>query len=572
MVSAKGLSSRVSFKAEQWLLGTAALVFGAWFVGISNIPPSATEWLERGDIGTQYAAWQFFRNSPLLQWPITAIPQYGSGWGTIVPGAAGNALAAIPAKYLTRWFDGEFQYFAIWILLSFVLQALISVRILRLFSLSQAQRVLGTIVLTVSPVFIFRLGMTHLDLASHWMLLLAILLYFNANRHFPWLVLISASIAVALYLSVMVVGFWVAWLVQRSVVEPLTRRERPNVAEIIRVGVFGIATIAISMWVLGLFSLAESSRGAGFFRLNVLAWANSDFSSGDSYSFLARQIPYLRTRQLFAEEGEGFAYLGSISAAALPTLVVMAIRYRATVVRKMLPITLIAFAFWLFAVSNRVVIGRTEFTLWAPQVVTEIRQVFRATPRFVWPLSYLVIIGGWVSIARLSRRVNSAVAIVALSLLVMLHVIDSAPGIHWSHERLSSSEPSTNRLLSKDWEEIFIERSAISLVPSIDLQLDSDDAAVAAWIDSGRWMDILNFASKKNLTLNFAYQGRSRGDLANRATTKARGELLSGELRSGVVYFFSTEAEWSLASRQLSNERLARIIDGYHVILGPEER
>lgn len=109
-------------------------------------------------------------------------------------------------------------------------------------------------------------------------------------------------------------------------------------------------------------------------------------------------------------------------------------------------------------------------------------------------------------------------------------------------------------------------------MPSIDLQLDSDDAAVAAWIDSGRWMDILNFASKKNLTLNFAYQGRSRGDLANRATTKARGELLSGELRSGVVYFFSTEAEWSLASRQLSNERLARIIDGYHVILGPEER
>jgi hypothetical protein len=541
-----------------------------WFIGVKNLLPGVTDWLRQGDIGTQQAAWQYFRNSPILQWPITAIPKYGDGWDTVVPGAVGNALTAIPAKYLTRWFPGEFQYFGLWIVLSFALQAVIGNRILREFNLSVGQRILGSFLLVLSPVFLFRIGMSHPDLASHWLLLLSILFFLVERRSWPWLLLIVVSLCVALYLFAMVVGVWLAWLVQRNIVDQLYQRETPAWVEMVRKSFLGLVTMVIVLWLLGFFSFAGSTKGTGFFRLNVLALVNPDFSSSDSYSALGGQIPYFAKRQLFAEEGEGFAYLGTLSILALPLLGWMLIRHRTRILRHFAPLVAIVGVFAILAVSNQVVIGRSEFSYWMPDVIIELRQMFRATPRFIWPLSYLLIIGGWVALSRFSNLLKPRIGTPLLLLALILHGLDSAPGIAWAHERVSASATPMNALSSPQWDSVFAKRTSIALVPTIDLQIDSEDVDVQAWIDSGRWIDILNFSSVRDITVNFAYQGRPRGDLAERITELTRRELSGGVLQPGVVYFFSTESEWRRTTSTLDPSIKSLVIDGYHIILGPE--
>lgn len=561
---------KIPWRIERWLVCLVALGFGIWFIGPGNVLPTSTAWLKQGDIGTQQAAWQYFRNSPLVQWPVTAIPQYGEGWGTVVPGSAGNALTAIPLKYVTRWLPGEFQYFGLWIALSFLLQAYVGIRIFGKFRLNSSQRILGALLLVLSPVFLFRLGMSHPDLASHWLLLLALLLFVAESRHWPWLALLSGALFVALYLFAMIFGVWVAWLIQRNIVDRVLVRRPPDWGAIARNSAVGLVTVLASLWFLGFFSFAGDTKGTGFFRLNVLALVNPDFSGNDSYSLIGGRVPYIQNRQLFAEEGEGFAYLGTLSIAVIPLLCWAVFRHRVAVVRRFTTLGVVVALFAAMAVSNRVVIGRSEFTYWLPDLIVEMRQVFRATTRFIWPLSYLLIIGGWVALCHLSNSLKPRLAVTLLSLALVLHAVDSSPGIAWAHERISARRESPNALVSPEWNRVFAQRSSIALVPTIDLQIDSDDKAVQAWIDSGRWIDVLNFASVRDVALNFAYQGRPRGTLADRITELNRRDLSSGSLKPGVVYVFSTESEWEQVRTALGSDALASIIDGYHVILGPE--
>ena len=50
-------------------------IFGLWFIGIRNVFPWNLEWLNgKGDGSYAQLSFEFFRKSPLIQWPITAIP------------------------------------------------------------------------------------------------------------------------------------------------------------------------------------------------------------------------------------------------------------------------------------------------------------------------------------------------------------------------------------------------------------------------------------------------------------------------------------------------------------------
>ena len=90
---------RLKTLPEGFNSASIGLIFGLWFVGIRNVFPWNLDWLNgKGDGSYDQLGFEFFRNSPLIQWPITAIPNYVAGSGQVL--GSGNGLFAIPAKII----------------------------------------------------------------------------------------------------------------------------------------------------------------------------------------------------------------------------------------------------------------------------------------------------------------------------------------------------------------------------------------------------------------------------------------------------------------------------------------
>ena len=92
--------------------------FGVWFIGLKNFFPWNYQWLySNGDGALTQLSFEFYRNSPLFQWPITAVPQYISGSGMILP--TENAVTNFIGKLIGLLVPGSFQFVGIWLVICF---------------------------------------------------------------------------------------------------------------------------------------------------------------------------------------------------------------------------------------------------------------------------------------------------------------------------------------------------------------------------------------------------------------------------------------------------------------------
>lgn len=558
-------ATRTVSRRETLVVAIVAALFGAWFVGWGNVLPGSMAWLDIGDVGASQAAWEYFRAAPLIQWPITALPNYGVEWGSIFPGIAGNTLVALPLKVLSPLLPDEFQYLGAWVVTCFVAQAVILQRLFAATGLGRTERLLGALVVTLSPILLFRIGvLMHLDLGGQWLIALSLLLYRSAPaRSRRWWAFFLVAAAVNVYLFAMTFAVWcAAWW--RDEVQPPTRTMSRALTG------FVLAAIAAlgSIWVLGYLTFSDSATGYGFFRVNTAAFINPGYSPTESFSGLLDRFGSLRARQFAAEEGEGFAYVGLAPLLAVPFLVAALIAGRMRWLRRNGALAVVTMLLFVVAVSNRVVVVRREWTYWWPDVLLDARQVFRSSGRFAWLLAYVLAVAGWIAFSRWSRGLGRF-ASAALVAVAVLHVVDIVPGIRTTHETLSAPKPDTTTFDSDRWDDIITNRPELSIVPTFDIQADGHGPAASYWIDSGRWYDIIRFGAEHNLGLNFAYVGRPVVDEVNRANERNAQTILRGRPEPGTVYLFADESEWNTARTKLDDSGDAFVLDEYFVIVGP---
>ena len=84
-----------------------------YITGGKILNTSSTEWLFGVDSDTNYIGWQFFRRTPILQFPIGNSPNLGTGFASSIVYSDSIPLLAIPFKFLNFLLPNDFQYFGL---------------------------------------------------------------------------------------------------------------------------------------------------------------------------------------------------------------------------------------------------------------------------------------------------------------------------------------------------------------------------------------------------------------------------------------------------------------------------
>ncbi len=527
---------------------------GSWLLGAKHLSPWNYSWLySKGDGALTQLGFEFFRKTPLLQWPLTAVPQYVKGSNMILP--TENAVANLLGKLFGLVVSGNFQFVGLWIAACFALQGYFGVKLLSHFINSGSAQIFGSLFFVFSPALLFRVGvMNHYHLGAHWMILFALYLYFDKeSRTRTWGVLLFFGMVTSVYIAVMLAVLFIA-----HQVKIYFYKKSIKVSEF----VLPIAFAAFGFWVMGYLSMRSSITGSNFFRLNAISYLNPGFSDTGSFSLLLNNLGNSRIRNLFSEEWEGFQYLGTVViAGVLLGLVTAKKNIWLCNWREYAPIVFAGSVLLAFALSDRIVILQREISYWWPSPLLDLRQVFRGATRFGWPMYYLIILFAVVQISHFCSAKKSKVGVFIAAALML---IESSPGIAYIRHELLTAKPYVSSIVDPRWNEIATSHSSVVIYPNFDLQIGEVTGDAKVWVD--RWFDLAKFAVDHDLSTNFGYVPRPLTEYIAEQDERVLSELETGSLWPGTIYVLANKSVWEKFSQSNSRTADALEIDGYFVL------
>ena len=555
-----------------WIAGIFSALAGLLILGPLNVVPTRTLWLTNSqlhvDAQAAQIAWNFFRHTKVLQWPLTGLEGYPEGSPFLLQTGAGSPLFGLPLKYLNPVLPNNFQYLGAWIVTCFFLQGYFAARFFANNNVNRTLTVLSSGFVTMSPIFIHRMGiMGQLDMAAHWMILAAMSLYVSNSRTRSWALVTSASLFVGPYIAVMVFAVWTSHLL-RSAFQKLANRQ-----QIIKEFLIIVSACVFTATSLGYHTyLNGTAQGPGFFRLNVASFINPAISHGGTVFPPASRIlgtfDPISSRPFIAFESEGFNFVGLIPillfVVALPSLTVLLFQLKHQQIKSIAgmwgPLFALASLLLVFAFSHRIAFVRQELTLPTYGILDTVREVFRSAPRFAWPMTYLILLG---SISVIALTWKRSLAIAALTIGLVIHIYDSLPLLTTAHSNFVSSVQ-RNLLDSEDWREIALQVKSVQLVPTFDYVMDNKTASAEVFYNDLRWFKLIQYASVNRLAINFAYSGRPFGSYADSQNDLNFKNLSDGILAPKTLYVFPTSENWATLQSRLPSVKIIKVIlDGF---------
>ena len=533
-------------------------VFGVWFIGLKNFFPWNYEWLySRGDGALTQLSFEYFRQSPLAQWPLTAVPKYIEGSKMILP--TENAVANLVGKVVGQFIDGNFQIIGVWIVVCFALQAYFGAKLLNLFLATNTVVVLGSLFFVLSPALLYRIGaMNHYHLGAHWMFLFAMCLYFDKkSRTKSWSLLLAFAMLTSVYIAAMLLALFAAQQLKSFLVY-----SRVNLKDL----ALPIAAAGFGFWVMGYLSMRSSITGLNFFRLNAFAYINPGFNSTESFSLLINLFAPNRLRSVLAEDWESFQYLGTVTLIGVVFgVLIMIKKIRLIEWRIYTPIAVAVSLLFLFALSNRIYVFQAEFTYWWPNQLLDFRQVFRGATRFAWPAYYALMLFAIVQFANLSSRYRKPWL---FPLVVIMMVLESSPGFLSTHNQMNKSLEYVSSLNDPTWKRIVRQNKQVAIYPNFDLQIGQLSKVSDAW--ENRWFDIAKFASDNDMATNFGYAPRPLTTYTTEQDEQVLRELQYGTLRKNVIYIVAIRSLWKQVIVDHSDRVIPFDLDGLYVLIAKD--
>ena len=577
------------------LVGTAVFIY---VTGGSIINPTNRDWLMFGDAAQHYLGWEFFRHTPVLQWPIGANYQLGMELSSSIVFTDSIPIAAYIAKLLNPILPTTFQYLGIWIWLCFALQAFFAQRFLKFFLSNKVHVYLGACFVVLSPPLIYRLvhaGYGHIALASHWLILASFCLYLRPGRNdLRWSLLILLCWLIQAYFAPMVAAIWLASLVKRLFMDG----ERLSLLN--STGVVAITSFIV-MWASGYFMIGSNFNPEGWnyvFRWQPLSLVDSGTDGSMGWSHL------LGDRAQLDGETEAFSFLGtgvlflmaiSLARAALQnrkTKVLVAIGTLGSLtllfvsISRSMPLSrvlsmsalLVVVVFFsvallnlsrlsnsshtyvpliiavcmlaIYSMTNRVGFAQQtffEYPLFPP--LRQFTETFRTHGRSIWPLYYLAIFAAVVVFVKSSSKKYTGLLLLAL---FCFQVIDSSSAVSLARHRFDSPQW-VSPMKDPRWEMFAKKYKHLVVVPPLN-----DD-------QEERWIVIDDFANRYRLGTNSGSFSRFDLNVYTKSNQDRVAELVSEQPNKDTLYIVDDLSVWETINQgELMGSSF--VIDNFRVV------
>ena len=577
------------------VVGTAVFIY---VTGGAIINPTNRDWLMFGDAAQHYLGWEFFRHTPLLQWPIGANYPLGMELSSSIVFTDSIPIAAYIAKLFNPILPATFQYLGIWIWLCFVLQAFFAQRFLKFFLSNKAHVYLGACFVVLSPPLIYRLvhaGYGHIALASHWLIVASFCLYLRPGRNdLRWSLLIALCWLIQAYFAPMVGAIWIASLVKRLFIDG----QRFSLLK--STGVVALTTLIV-MWASGYFMIGSNFNPDGWnyvFRWQPLSFIDSGTDGSTGWSHL------LGDRAQLVGETEAFSFLGTgvivlmvislaraalqnritkvlvaISALAALTilsfsvarslplsrvlsmsaLLVVVVFFSATLLnlsrlshssRTYVPLIIAVCMLAVYSMTNRVGFAQQnlfEYPLFPP--LRQFTETFRTHGRSIWPLYYLVLFASIVIFAKTYSKKYTSLLLLSL---FCFQVIDSSSAVSLARHRFDSPQW-VSPMKDPRWEMFAKKYKHLVVVPPLN-----DD-------QEERWIVIDEYANRYRLGTNSGSFSRFDPNVSTKSNQDRVAELVSEKPNKDTLYIVDDLSVWETINQgELMGSSL--IIDNFRVV------
>jgi len=205
-------------KRKNWIASLLCASFGAlWFFirGGGQYLGGDSAWgmmQGTGDWGQHILGFMFFRQAA-WSFPLGSIPNLASPIGTTLGFVDANPIVGVLLKPFSAWLPIDFQYVGLILLACFILQGYFAYRVAKHVSEAIGIRILVALLLTMSPLLLWRIG--HENLCAHFLILWALDVVLERNRKRSWEIALLCFVAIGthMYFVPMVLGLGIGWIV-----------------------------------------------------------------------------------------------------------------------------------------------------------------------------------------------------------------------------------------------------------------------------------------------------------------------------------------------------------------------
>jgi len=439
-----GAIGRFSWVDSAWLQLAASVVVGLIYallvMGQAALNPRNIDWL--GEDGAQhYIGWELLRQDQHWHWPLMYTNRFGYPVGDSVALVDVNPWMALPFKVFSSRLPEPFQYFGIEAVLCYALQLFFALRLFRFLLGGNSWGVATAgLFFLIAPPLTFRLKF-HYCLANHWLLLVALLVFFQAQQKYPGavrrfgisaLILGGVGVATNPYIAFQILLVMVAALGSLLWKGRLTLSQAAGFMAALGI-IFLIVTYSLGFIIAG--GRGYGGHGYRVYSMNLLSPIDPGWFGSVIFPAL---VPQLEKGQY-----EGYNYLGAGVVALAVIVVVYALLRRDKLCafdeRWVIPLVLCCLLLTLMALTTKVSIGSTTLVDVDPrQMLSRFLAPLRSSGRLFW-LPYYTILTALLVAPYLFMRRSRANALLAC--ILILQFVDTVPLRRWVHSELHQQYP-----------------------------------------------------------------------------------------------------------------------------------
>lgn len=497
----------------------ASLMLGVLAFKIFSDPqilnPSNIAWLMAGDPSQHYLGWNTFRSTPLIQWPLGLNYNYGMAISNSIVYTDSIPLVAIPLKYISFMLPADFQYTGIWLFSCYLLQSFFGYKLFVFLTSKKVFSLFGGFILSFAPTFLMRMQ-GHYALCAQFLILIAFILYLKPFSRYKWMLLLCVTSLVHAYLLMMIFAVFLC----KIIVNTLNNKDYK--IQIKNVFIVVVATL-LTMYVEGYFVISHGLAAGGFgeFRADLFSLFNPFTPSFSKFS-------RINNNQLV--NGEGLAYIGFGIIMCLGSLVMMVsnkISKKEMVLSSATIFVPIVFliGIYLFAVSNVISLqGYEIIRINLPHFLVGPVNTFRASGRFMWVISYFVMIAAIFSVFYFSKKTCGYL----LFLIALAQLFDTYKYGEFVRANIAMTSEAWSHNKVDDYNIDYSKYKSVAMYPPKDFEDKSK---------------VIYLAALHKLPVNAGYMARYDVIKDAEQTSIIDQRIASNKLDDDVIYFIGNSAK-----------------------------